>query len=159
MDRLARLSLTSLVATVVMTTVHHVFRMGFEILPVALVLLAVPPALLWWFLARGHRIALWLYAAAAASVVLWFGVVDGFADHVIKVLGLPHLTLLPGSDAETVTTVHSLWSPGASDAFYEWTGIATFVLAIPATWFTYRLVHAPGGQTATTPAPQGVLTR
>lgn len=142
MHRYARLSLAYLVATVLMTTVHHVFRMGTEVLPAALVLLVAPPALLWWFRARRHRAAAWLYAGTAAFVVVWFGVVDGGADHVVKLLGLPNLTLLPGSDAEVVATVYSLWSPGASDAFYEWTGIATFLLSIPTTWFTYRFVQA-----------------
>jgi hypothetical protein len=134
--RTPQLSLASLMATLVATGVHHVFRLGPELIFPVLIALALGGAL--WHLYRrtdskGFLIA---YAVFAALVVFWFGFLDGFLDHVVKAVGLDNITLLPGSDAEVVSTVFKLWSQEATSAFYEWTGIISAAFALPTLLFT-----------------------
>ena len=67
--------------------------------------------------------------------------IDGFLDHVLKALGLSHLTFLPGGDAEVVQTIFSLWSPQAGNIFYEGTGILTFVGSVFATLYLFQFIR------------------
>ena len=126
----ASTSFASLVATLVATGIHHVFRLGPElILPVAIGIAI--PIVLWTLHARtGKPALLWAYAAYAALVVFWFGFLDGFLDHVAKAAGLDNITFLPGSEEAIVGTAMHLWSQAASTAFYEGTGIISAVLAL-----------------------------
>ena len=126
----ASTSLLSLVATLVVTGIHHVFRLGPElILPLAIGIAI--PVVLWMLHARSGKPALlWAYAAYAALVVFWFGFLDGFLDHVAKAAGLDNFTFLPGSEQSVVATAMQLWSQAASTAFYEGTGIISAVLAL-----------------------------
>ena len=107
----------------VVTSIHHVYRLGLEVLVPALVLIALPVVLLRWQRRSGTRVALWACAGLSLSIFSWFAFLDGFLDHVIKALGLQNTTFLPGGAAETVPTVFHLWSTKAGDLFYEGTGI------------------------------------
>jgi hypothetical protein len=126
----ASTSLAALVATLVATGIHHVFRLGPGlILPVAIGVAI--PVVLWVLHARSGKPALlWVYGAYAALVVFWFGFLDGFLDHVAKAAGLDNITFLPGSEEAVVGTALHLWSQTASTAFYEGTGILSAVLAL-----------------------------
>jgi hypothetical protein len=104
-------SLIAVAAMTVVTSIHHVYRLGLEVLVPALVLIALPVLLLRWQRRSGRRVALWAYAGLNLLTFSWFAFVDGFLDHVIKALGLQNTTFLPGGDAETVPTVFHLWSP------------------------------------------------
>ena len=123
-------SLIAVVAMTVVTSIHHVYRLGLEVLVPALVLIALPILLLRWQRRSGTRVALWAYVGLSLSIFIWFAFLDGFLDHVIKALGLQNTTFLPGGDAETVPTVFHLWSTQAGDLFYEGTGILTFALRL-----------------------------
>jgi hypothetical protein len=138
---LTRLSVLSITATTVATSVHHFYRLGFEVLLPALVVIALPLVLMWWLRSSGSRVALWSYAVVNGLVFFWFGFIDGFLDHVLKALGLQNTTFLPGSEAEVVQTVFSLWSPQAGHVFYEGTGVLTAVAGFVAVYFCYRLVR------------------
>ena len=135
-----RHSLALVAAVAAATSVHHIFRFGIGWTPKALVLLAVPFVLLALHRRTGRRALLIAYAAYAGGAVLLFGIVDGFLDHTLKVLGLANVTFLAGSDVEFVTTVHTLWSRQATYWFYEGTGVLTFMLSVPALVFTLRHV-------------------
>ena len=124
------LSLASLVATLLATGVHHVFRLGPELIIPALVGVGLPVVLFAFYQRTGTRLLLWLYAGYAALVVFWFGFLDGFLDHVAKAAGLDNVTFLPGGEADTVATAMTLWSQSASTAFYEGTGILSAALAL-----------------------------
>jgi hypothetical protein len=134
-------SLIAVAAMTVVTSIHHVYRLGLEVLVPALVLIALPVLLLRWQRRSGRRIALWAYAGLNLLTFSWFAFVDGFLDHVIKALGLQNTTFLPGGDAETVPTVFHLWSPQAGDLFYEGTGILTFALGLVAIGLTAAFVR------------------
>lgn len=138
-DRLATLSFVSLIATIVATSAHHIFRLGLEVaVPAAAVLAGAVMFFVMWRRngARGWFLA---YATLAALVVAWFGVLDGFLDHVLKAAGTENVTFLPGSEAEVVATVFNLWSQEATTAFYEGTGVLTAVFAAVALGSTVLL--------------------
>lgn len=130
----------TLSATLAMTGVHHVFRLGLELMLPVLIGTALP----WVLLAlydrfRGRWLA-YVYGIYAALAVFWFGFLDGFLDHVLKAVGLENTTFLPGSDAEVVATVFALWSQEATTIFYEGTGVLSAVLAVPAAVATFIFV-------------------
>nr|WP_295888726.1 hypothetical protein [uncultured Devosia sp.] len=122
-------SLVALVTTLIATGIHHIFRLGPALLLPTAIGIAVP-VVLWVLYARtGKQALLWAYTLYAALVVFWFGLLDGFLDHVAKAAGMDNITFLPGSEEEIVTTAIQLWSPSATTAFYEGTGILSAALA------------------------------
>lgn len=123
-------SLATLVATLIATGLHHIFRLGPELILATAVGITLP-IVLWALYARSGNPALqWAYGAYTGLVVFWFGFLDGFLDHVVKAAGLDNVTFLLGSDEEVVVTAMQLWSQSASTAFYEGTGILSAVLAL-----------------------------
>jgi hypothetical protein len=145
-----RLALISLTAAATVASVHHVYRLGPEVLIPALIITALPYLLLRRYRSSGSRLAIWSYAGLAASIFTWFGFVDGFLDHVLKALGLHHTTLLPGGEATVVPTVYSLWSPEAGNLFYEGTGILEFAFSAIAIYHCYRLLRTQAERTVKT---------
>ena len=145
-----RLALISLTAAAAVASVHHVYRLGPEVLVPAVIITVLPYLLLRRYRSSGSRVALWGYAGLAALIFIWFGFVDGFLDHVLKALGLQHTTLLPGGEATVVSTVYSLWSPEAGNLFYEGTGILEFALSAIAIYHGYRLLRSQPERTVKT---------
>lgn len=129
---------------IAVTVVHHFYRLGMEVLIPSAVLLVLPALLMWWYRRRPSHAARWAYAVNAVLVFLYFGIIDGFLDHVLKALGLQNTTFLPGSDADVVETVYHLWSPEAGHLFYESTGILTFLVGLGAVYFSYRFLRTAG---------------
>ncbi len=129
---------------IAVTVVHHVYRLGMEVLIPSAILLALPVLLMWWYRRRPSPAARWVYAVNTGLVFLYFGIIDGFLDHVLKALGLQNTTFLPGSDADVIKTVYHLWSPEAGHLFYESTGILTFVVGLGAIYFSYRFLRTTG---------------
>ena len=134
-------SIASVVTLLVLTGVHHIFRLGIELTIPTLIAIALAISL-WIFYGRLRKPSLLTaYAVYTALLVFWFGFLDGFLDHVFKASGLDNVTFLPGSEAEVVATVMQLWSEEASAAFYEGTGIASAVLALVATLATGAFLY------------------
>lgn len=151
-----RATLTSTMVTTVVTSVHHIYRLGLEFLLPALILVALLYILMHWFRASGRPLALWSFSATNGIIFAWFGFIDGFLDHVLKALGLNHTTVLPGGEADVVTTVYSLWSPEAGNLFYEGTGVLTFLASVVALYYNYRLLRTfrTSGLTTTSSMPE-----
>ena len=137
-----RLSLVSITLTAALTSIHHIYRLGLELLVPALIVTILPYLLMRWFMQTGNKGALWAYGLLTALIVIWFGIIDGFLDHVMKALGFQNTTFLPGSEAKVVKTVFSLWSPEAGNFFYEWTGILTFIVGVFAVYYYYKFLQA-----------------
>jgi hypothetical protein len=136
----ASASLVALVATLIATGIHHIFRLGPELILPTAIGVAIP-IVLWSLHERtGKPALLWAYGAYAALVVFWFGFLDGFLDHVAKAAGLDNVTFLAGSEEEIVGTAMQLWSQSASTAFYEGTGILSAALALLTVITTGRYV-------------------
>ncbi len=144
--RLDLISIATLVATLVATGIHHIFRLGPALLVPTLIGIALAVGL-WTLYGKTRRLGFLVgYGVFAALVVFWFGFLDGFLDHVAKAAGLENVTFLPGSEAEVVATAMQLWSQEASTAFYEGTGILSAILAlltaVATVAFIYREVPA-----------------
>lgn len=137
-------SLRTITATGLLTSIHHIFRLGLYPVLIAAVLAIVflPPLLMLWYVRNANRWAARVYGVVVAYIIAFFGVVDGFLDHVLKAVGLQNTTFLPGGDAEFVPTVMSLWSPQASNVFYEGTGVLTAVASLVAAYFLVKFLRA-----------------
>ena len=145
-------SLAAIVAASIATTIHHVFRLGLHVLPMFAIVSLMPVVAFFLYRRSGQRLYLYGYGLANTFIFAWFGFVDGFLDHVLKALGIQNVTFLEGSDVPVVETVFSLWSLEASNAFYEGTGIITFIASAVAIYYTYRLLHRTPRITQATPA-------
>ena len=132
----ARLSLATLLLTLVATGVHHIFRLGPELILPMLIALTLATALWILYQRTEQRVFLLAYAVFTALIVFWFGFLDGFLDHVVKAAGLDNITFLPGSDEEIVATVYQLWSQETTSAFYEGTGVLSAFFALLTLVFT-----------------------
>lgn len=143
-----RLSLISITLTAIFTTIHHVFRDGLGLLVPGSIIILLPYVLMRWFARTGNKLPVWIYGLYNVLIIVQLGVIDGFLDHVLKALGVPHLTFLPGGDAEVVKTVLSLWSPQAGNIFYEGTGILTLVGSVFATLYLYQFIRTLSHGTA-----------
>jgi hypothetical protein len=131
-------------AMTAVTVVHHVYRLGMELLIPSVILLALPVLLMWWYSRSASPVARWVYTVSAGLIFFYFGIIDGFLDHVLKAIGLQNTTFLPGSDADVINTVYHLWSPEAGHLFYESTGILTFAVGLGATYFSYKFLRTAG---------------
>ena len=138
----ARLSLISITLTAIITTTHHVFRDGLGLLVLGGIIILLPFVLMRLFTQTRNKWLVWIYGLYNVLIIVQLGLIDGFLDHVLKALGLSHLTFLPGGDAEVVQTVFSLWSPQAGNIFYEGTGILTFVGSVFATLYLYQFIRS-----------------
>jgi hypothetical protein len=134
-------SFAAIVAASVATTIHHVFRLGLHVLPMFAIISLMPVVAFLMYRRSGQRLYLYGYGLASSFIFAWFGFVDGFLDHVLKALGIQNVTFLEGGDVPVVETVFSLWSTEASNAFYEGTGIITFIASAVAVYYTYRPLH------------------
>ena len=137
----ATLSLASITLTAAITSIHHIYRLGLGLLIPAIIIVLLPPILMRWFTHTGNKGVLWAYGLLNMLIFVWFGVIDGLLDHVVKALGFQNMTFLPGGDAEVVKTVFSLWSPEAGNFFYEWTGILTFIASVFAVYYCYQFIQ------------------
>ena len=134
-------SLSALIATIAVTGVHHVFRLGpLLIVPVSIGF--VLPVVLWIQYRRTASRGLFAaYAVYSALIVFWFGFLDGFLDHAMKAMGLEKTTFHPGSEASVIATAFTLWSQDATTAFYEGTGLLSAVLALVTLITTAAYAH------------------
>ena len=138
--QIAKWSLVSVTLTATITSIHHIYRLGFDMLIPAIIITIVPYLLMQAFKRWGNRLVLLTYSLFTTFIFLMFGIVDGFMDHVVKALGLQHTTFLAGGQEQIVKTVLSLWSPEAGNIFYEGTGILTFIVSVIALYYCYRFV-------------------
>jgi hypothetical protein len=138
----AHLSLISITLTATITSIHHIYRLGLGLLVPTIIVTLLPYVLMRWFTHTGNKGALWAYGLLTSLIFVWFGIIDGFLDHVMKALGLQNTTFLPGGEAKIVKTVFSLWSPEAGNLFYEWTGILTFITGVFAVYYCYKFIQA-----------------
>ncbi len=141
--RYMKASLLSLMVMTLMVIIHHVYRFGF-ILPVVVPAIfgLIMPCLLMYGLQRGkNKMLLWIHGGYTIFISLGFGLEDGFLDHVLKALGLPHTGYLPGSQDKVVQTFYHLWSPEAGNYFYETTGVLQTVIGILAIYYCYKFIR------------------
>ena len=125
----------------ILTSVHHIFRLGYGLVIPAVILTVLPYVLMRWYASTKNTAILKTYSLYSALMFIWFGFIDGFLDHVVKALGLQNLTFLPGGEAEVVQTVLSLWSPQAGNIFYEGTGVLAALAGFIAMFHLVRMIQ------------------
>jgi hypothetical protein len=141
-NKYARYSLVSVTAMMAFTSVHHIFRLGYELLIPSILLTALPYLLMRWYASSKNELILKSYSIFSALMFTWFGLIDGFLDHVVKALGLENVTFLPGGEAEVVKTALSFESPALSNLFYEGTGVLTFIAGAFAMVYLVKMIQA-----------------
>ncbi len=141
-NKYARLSLVSITVMMIVTSIHHVYRLGFGLLVPTIILTTLPYVLMRWYANSGNKAILKSYSFFSALMFIWFGFIDGFMDHVLKASGVQNTTFLPGGEADVVKTAISLWSPEAGNIFYEGTGVLTFIFGAIAMGYLVRMIQA-----------------
>jgi hypothetical protein len=161
-------SVISVTLTSILTTIHHVFRLGLGSLPMWIPIIMVPIGLATLYKRSRFRNK-WLLAAygfASYAVILWFGIVDGLFDHTFRVLGLDNITWLPGGNVEIVETAFRIGSAETSHWIFQITGSFVFIASLFALFFTTRFIlrrlaydagKKPTGEGNQVHSPQGKL--
>ena len=135
-------SLISITIAGILITVHHVYRLGWEVLPAFSMITILPTVLLYGFRKTENKLLLGVYGLVNVLIFIAFGFFDGFLDHVFKLIGLSPITFLAGSDAEVVETVFQLWSVQAGHWFYELTGVFSSIASFIALFYTVKFIMA-----------------
>jgi ABC-type branched-subunit amino acid transport system substrate-binding protein len=131
--RFARLSLAAVLATSLMTTAHHYYRMGLLTLALGVVVVGLPTATLLWFRRTRHPVALLAYALASGWIIVGFGIIDGLWKSTLKIF-LGNYLLADYSQ-------HFSWAPIGSFPF-EATGILASITSLFAAYYTARFLLA-----------------
>jgi len=124
------------------TTIHHIYELGFGMLIPGLILIVLPYTLSLWFKRTGNKLSLWLYGLLNAFVIVGFGLADGLLNHTLKTFGYNVLLSMHGGDVQLVKRIFSLSPPIVGDFFLESTGILTFIASLFAAYFGYRFIQA-----------------
>lgn len=124
----AKLSVITITLTGILTSIHHLYRFGFEVIVPEAIVIALPYLLMRWFWRGGRWLAFAAYGIFSALIILWFGISDGLLDHTVKLLGGTPIHFLPEA-------------PIVGDLLYETTGILTFVASVFAAYFLYKFIR------------------
>ena len=124
----AKLSVITITLTGILTSLHHLYRFGFEVIVPAGIVIALPYLLMRWFWRGGRWLAFAAYGIFSALIILWFGISDGFLDHTVKLFGGTPIHFLPES-------------PIVGDLLYETTGILSFVASMFAAYYLYKFIR------------------
>jgi hypothetical protein len=126
-------SLLAIEALSLLTSIHHLDELGISFLPTAVLLVGLPPILMWWFLKQRSRAARLSYGALVALIILVFGLGDGLWNHTVKMT----VFFLRGADRANMA---GLPFPPVGSVFHEVTGVLAFVAAIFAASFGYQFL-------------------
>jgi hypothetical protein len=138
----ARLSVLSVMTTSILSTIHHVFRLGFGSMPMWMPIIMLPMGLALLY-KRSHFKNKWFlgaYSVVSFAIIGWFGIVDGLFDHTFRVLGLQNITWLPGGNVEFVETAFRIGSAETSHWIFEITGSFVFIASLFALYYTRKFV-------------------
>jgi hypothetical protein len=137
----ARRSWIWITTMMVLTSIHHIFRLGYGLIIPSIVLTVLPYVLMRWYASTKNVTIMKTYSLYSTLMFIWFGFIDGFLDHVLKAIGLQNTTFLPGGEAEVVQTALSLWSPQAGSIFYEGSGVLTSIAGVVAMVYLVRMIQ------------------
>lgn len=135
-------SVISVVLTSILTTIHHVFRLGLGSMPMwmPVIMLPIGLAVLYKRSRFRNKWLLGAYGLVSYGIIFWFGIVDGLFDHTFRVLGLNNITWLPGGDAEIVETAFQIGSAETSHWIFQITGAFVFIVSLFALFYTTRFI-------------------
>src|SRR5258708_4121140 len=128
-------SLVSAEALAVLISVHHLDELGMMFLVPALILMILPLVLIWQWTRKPGKALLWGYGIDLASMILGFGLFDGFWNHTLKM----SIFFLQGAHRNLMAPSFPFFPPVGS-IFHEATGVLTFVVALYAAYLGYRFL-------------------
>jgi hypothetical protein len=99
----------------------------------AVLLVSLPPILMWWFGKRRSRAARLSYATVVALIILGFGLPDGLWNHTVKLA----VFYLRGADRANMAGWPFL---PVGSVFHEVIGVLTLVVAMFAAYFGYQFI-------------------
>jgi hypothetical protein len=126
-------SLVGIEALSVLTSIHHLEELGVSFVVPAVLLVGLPPVLMWWYLQQRSRAARLGYGTMVTLIILGFGLQDGLWNHTVKMA----VFFLRGADRAEMA---GLPFPPVGSVFHEVTGVFTFVAAIFAAYFGYQFI-------------------
>src|SRR5437762_11150519 len=138
----ARLSLAAVLATSLMTTIHHYYRMGFFTLFLGLATIGLPLALLLSFRRTKSPLALLGYGLVSTWIIVGFGLIDGMWKSTFKIFLGNFLLANYGQ--------YFSWAPIGSFPF-EATGILASISSIFAAYYTFKFILAASSETRKPP--------
>jgi hypothetical protein len=130
-------SLVGIEALSLLTSIHHLDRLDMAFLVPAVLLVGLPPILMWWCLKRRSRAARLSYGTFVALIILVFGLGDGLWNHTVKMT----VFFLRGADRANMA---GLPFPPVGSVFHEVTGVLAFVAVIFAAYFGYQFITNTG---------------
>jgi hypothetical protein len=142
----ALLSLTSIEALAVLTSVHHLDELGIIFLGPALIVVILPLVLIWQWTRKPGRPLLWVYGIYLTLMILGFGLYDGFFNHTLK------MTIFFLYGAKLSAMRQFPFFPPVGSPFHEVTGVLTFVVTLYAVYRGYTFLApllstaSPGGK-------------
>ena len=130
-------SLISIIATAVLTTVHHFYEIGFLAVILVLLFIATPSLLIARYNKTEKKVFLWVYVLLNTWLVLGLGIVDGLFNHTTKFLNLQvhALLALHGGSTKVVEKAFE------GNIIYEGTGVLTFVASMFAAYYGYKFIR------------------
>ncbi len=138
LNKYASLSLISIIATAVLTSIHHFYEVGFLAVVLVLLFIVFPIFLMQQFRNTRKKVFLWLYGLLNTWLVIGLGLVDGLFNHTIKFLNLQvhALLALHGGSTKAVEKAFE------GNLIYEGTGVLTFVTGIFAAYYGYKFIQS-----------------
>jgi hypothetical protein len=126
-------SLLGIESLSLITSIHHLVKLGTPFLLLALLTISLPILFMGWFLKNHKGTARWAYIITVALIILSFGLVDGLWNHTLKMI----VFFLRGADDANMA---GLPFPPVGSVFHEITGVLQFVTAIFGAYFGYQFV-------------------
>lgn len=135
-------SVITVALTSILTSLHHIFRLGLGSIPMWIPVIMLPIGLATLY-KRSQFKNKWLlgaYGLVSYVIIFWFGIVDGLFDHTFRVLGLDNITWLPGGDVEIIQTAFQIGSAETSHWIFQITGAFVFIVSLFALFYTTRFI-------------------
>ena len=129
-----KLSLASIIATVIFASITHTFEFGFNALVVGAVMIAILSGLIIGYQRNKNKVLFWFYAVLNAWIIIGFGLINGFWNHTFKIgLTFLHNNSLPPAMASMFA------DPKIGSLLFEGAGIMTFIASLVATYYIFQM--------------------
>jgi len=131
----SKLSLISIALTVILTSITHAYELGSRALIAGGILIIIMGVLNIFYQCNTNKMLFVLYALLNAWVIVGFGVINGFWNHVFKIF----LTYLHNGHLPPLLA--GLFSDSKiGSIFFESVGILTFVASMFAAYYIFQMV-------------------
>lgn len=130
-----KLSLLSIILTVIFASITHFYEFGYRAFIVGLVFMFILYVLNTQYQRAKNNVLLVAYLLINVFLIIGFGLVNGFWNHTFKVF----ISFLHGGELPPFLAQLFL-SPQTGSAFYESVGALTFFASMFAAYYGYKLI-------------------